>query len=376
MIIYYSKDAVKSPEKFDSERSGNYTITRNIQERLKRNGGINLTIREIAEQREAQYLSEFASLSRNTKGRQRDEAPCDIRPAYQRDRDRILHCKSFRRLKHKTQVFLSPQGDHYRDRLTHTLEVSQIARTIAQALRLNENLTEAIALGHDLGHTPFGHAGERALNRVCPDGFAHSDQSLRVVELLEKKGNGLNLTWEVRNGIVNHRSSGSPDTLEGRVVQLADKIAYINHDIDDAQRAEILREEEIPAPYRRVLGSSTKERLNTMIHDIIVNSQDKPEIMLSPDVEWAMKNLRKYMFRHVYTDSVAKSEEGKAEAVIEELYHYYEEHLELLPEEYLTIIYRRGEGVPRVVCDYISGMTDQYAMAKYTEFFIPRSWQL
>ncbi|MDO5539149.1 MAG: deoxyguanosinetriphosphate triphosphohydrolase [Eubacteriales bacterium] len=335
-----------------------------------------MTIREMAEEREVQYLSKYASLSKNTEGRDREETPCDIRPAYQRDRDRILHCKSFRRLKHKTQVFLSPQGDHYRDRLTHTLEVSQIARTIAQALRLNENLTEAIALGHDLGHTPFGHAGERALNRICPDGFIHSRQSIRVVEILEKKGRGLNLTWEVRDGILNHRTSGKPATLEGRVVQLADKIAYINHDIDDAQRAEILREEEIPEQYRNVLGNTTKERLNTMIHDIIVNSQDKPEIVLSPDVEWAMTNLRKFMFRNVYTDSAAKSEEGKAESMIEALYHYYEEHLELLPEEYLAILYRRGDGVPRVVCDYISGMTDQYAMAKYTEYFIPRSWQL
>lgn len=334
-----------------------------------------MKIREISEEREAEYLSSYASLSKNTRGRDVEETPCDIRPAYQRDRDRILHCKSFRRLKHKTQVFLSPQGDHYRDRLTHTLEVSQIARTIAQALRLNENLTETISLGHDLGHTPFGHAGERALNRVCPEGFVHCEQSLRVVETLEKKGAGLNLTWEVRDGIVNHRSSGMPSTLEGKVVQLSDKIAYIHHDIDDAIRAEILREEDIPQQYRKVLGNNIKERLNTMIHDIIINSQDKPEIAMSPDVEWAMKGLRRFMFKNVYTDSIAKAEEGKAEAMIEALYHFYEEHLELLPEEYLTIIYRRGDGVPRVVCDYISGMTDQYAMAKYKEYFIPRAWQ-
>lgn len=261
-----------------------------------------MNIREMAEQREEEFLSEYASLSRNTRGRDIQEAQCDIRPVYQRDRDRILHCKSFRRLKHKTQVFLNPQGDHYRDRLTHTLEVSQIARTIAQALRLNESLTEAIAMGHDIGHTPFGHAGERALNRVCPDGFIHSEQSIRVVELLEKKGRGLNLTWEVRDGIRNHRTSGHPATLEGKVVRLSDKIAYINHDIDDAERAGILREEDIPLEYRQVLGSTIKERLNTMIHDIVSNSQGKPDICQSPEVGLAMKNIRKFMFQNVYTN--------------------------------------------------------------------------
>lgn len=334
-----------------------------------------MNIREITEQREKEVLSPYASLSLNSRGREREEAQCDIRPIYQRDRDRILHCKSFRRLKHKTQVFLSPQGDHYRDRLTHTLEVSQIARTIAGALRLNENLTEAIALGHDLGHTPFGHAGERALNRVTNGGFVHSEQSVRVVEVLEKKGQGLNLTWEVRDGIRNHRTSGRPATLEGKIVQLADKIAYLNHDIDDAQRAGILKEKDIPQEYKKILGSSTKERLNTMIHDIVINSMDSPEIILSQDVRWAMENLRKFMFRMVYTDKTAKSEEGKAEAVITALYEYYEEHLESLPEEYLVMIYYRGEGVSRSVCDYISGMTDQYAMAKYTEIFIPKAWR-
>ena len=335
-----------------------------------------MTIREMAEKREEAYLSQYASFSNRSKGRERQETPCDIRPAYQRDRDRILHCKSFRRLKHKTQVFLSPQGDHYRDRLTHTLEVAQIARTIAGALRLNENLTEAIALGHDLGHTPFGHAGERSLNKVCPDGFSHCEQSLRVVELLEKKGEGLNLTWEVRDGILNHRSSGHPSTLEGKVVQLSDKIAYIHHDVDDAQRAEILREDEIPRQCREILGNSPKERLNTLVHDIIINSQDKPQICQSDDVKWAMTKIREFMFQNVYTDSAAKTEEGKAENMVADLYAYYMDHPELLPEEYLTMIYRRGEGAPRAVCDYISGMTDQYAMAKYTEYFIPQSWQL
>lgn len=335
-----------------------------------------MNIREMAENREEEFLSKYASLSRNTRGRDREEAPCDIRPVYQRDRDRILHCKSFRRLKHKTQVFLNPQGDHYRDRLTHTLEVSQIARTIAQALRLNENLTEAIAMGHDLGHTPFGHAGERVLNRVCPDGFIHSEQSIRVVELLEKKGRGLNLTWEVRDGIRNHRTSGNPSTLEGKVVRLSDKIAYINHDIDDAERAGILREEEIPLEYRQVLGSTIKERLNTMIHDIVSNSQGKPDICQSPEVEQAMKNIRKFMFKSVYTNPAAKGEETKAENMIAALYEYYEKHLEVLPLEYQEMVTRGGQSVPRVVCDYISGMTDQYAMTKYAEYFIPKAWRL
>ncbi|MDO4344704.1 MAG: deoxyguanosinetriphosphate triphosphohydrolase [Eubacteriales bacterium] len=335
-----------------------------------------MTIREMAEKREEEFLSEFACLSKDTRGRDVPEEPCDIRPAYQRDRDRILHCKSFRRLKHKTQVFLSPQGDHYRDRLTHTLEVSQIARTIAQALRLNESLTEAIAMGHDLGHTPFGHAGERVLNRVCPDGFVHCEQSIRVVEKLEKKGRGLNLTWEVRDGILNHRSSGHPATLEGKVVQLSDKIAYINHDIDDAERAGILREEEIPLEYRQILGSTIKERLNTMIHDIVTNSQGKPQIVQSPEVGQAMKNIRKFMFANVYTNPAAKGEETKAENMIEALYHFYMDHPLELPEEYVEMIEKQEEHAERVVCDYISGMTDQYAMTKYAEYFIPKAWQI
>ena len=333
------------------------------------------TLREQAEARERQFLSPYASFADASRGREREEEQCDIRTVYQRDRDRILHSKAFRRLKHKTQVFLCPQGDHYRDRLTHTLEVSQIARTISCALRLNENLTEAIALGHDLGHTPFGHSGEHVLNQLNPGGFIHCEQSVRVVEVLEKKGQGLNLTWEVRDGIRNHRTSGHPSTLEGRCVQLADKIAYINHDIDDAERAGILKEEDIPAQYRKILGSSAKERLNTMIHDIVENSLERQEIAPTADIEWAMKNLRAFMFRNVYTGSVAKAEEGKAEAVIRSLYDYYTEHLESLPEEYLVMIYHRGEGIERVVCDYISGMTDQYAMAKYTELFIPKLWQ-
>ena len=334
-----------------------------------------MTIREELERRQHTMLSPYACLDENSVGRDREEPQCDIRPVFQRDRDRILHSKAFRRLKNKTQVFLTPKGDHYRTRLSHTLEVSQNARTIAKALRLNEDLVEAIALGHDLGHTPFGHAGEHVLNELCEGGFSHNEQSVRVVECLEKNGEGLNLTWEVRDGIRNHQTSLMPHTLEGKIVRLSDKIAYINHDIDDAERAGILKESDIPTPYRRILGSTTKERLNTMIHDIVENSQGKPEILPTADIEWAMQNLRAFMFRNVYTGSVAKAEEGKAEHMIRALYEYYTEHLESLPEEYLVMIYHRGEGVERVVCDYISGMTDQYAMAKYTELFIPKLWQ-
>ena len=268
-----------------------------------------MTIRESTEQWESDYLSPYASLSKNSRGRDWYEPPCDIRPVYQRDRDRILHCKSFRRLKHKTQVFLTPRGDHYRTRLTHTLEVSLIARTMAKALRLNEDLTEAVALGHDLGHTPFGHAGERVLNDLCSAGFAHYEQSVRVVEKLEKSGKGLNLTWEVRDGIRNHRTSGHPSTLEGKLVRFSDKIAYINHDIDDAIRAGILEETDIPKEYRDILGSTTRERLNTLVHDVISQSMGKPDICMSAEVEGAMHALRSFMFSNVYTNPIAKGEE-------------------------------------------------------------------
>ena len=268
-----------------------------------------MTIREMAEQREEAYFSPYAALSSKSRGRDVEEPPCDIRPVYQRDRDRILHSKSFRRLKHKTQVFLQPQGDHYRTRLTHTLEVAQTGRTIARALRMNEDLVEAIALGHDLGHTPFGHAGESALNEVCPLGFTHYEQSIRVVEVLEKKGKGLNLTWEVRDGIRNHRMAGNPATLEGKIVRLSDKIAYINHDIDDAERAGILTEAEIPKEYRQILGSTTKERLNTLIHDIVIHSQGKDDIFMSSEMEHAMKGMRSFMFTAVYRNPLAKEED-------------------------------------------------------------------
>ncbi len=335
-----------------------------------------MNIREMREAWEARYLSPYASLSRDTRGRDMWEEPCDIRPVYQRDRDRILHCKAFRRLKHKTQVFLAPEGDHYRTRLTHTLEVAQIARTIARSLRLNEDLTEAIALGHDLGHTPFGHSGERILDEVCPDGFAHYKQSVRVVEVLEHDGKGLNLTKEVRDGILNHRTSGHPSTLEGAIVRLSDKIAYINHDIDDAIRARIFREEELPQVYTSVLGYSVRGRLDTMIHDIIINSMDQPEIIMSPGMEEAMQGLRSWLFEHVYLNEIPKAEEGKAQQMIASLYRYYMEHVIELPEEYVLLMVQKGEKKERVVCDYIAGMSDSYATAKFVELFVPKAWKV
>lgn len=334
-----------------------------------------MTIRESTEKWERQFLSPYAALSAESRGRDVDEPACDIRPVYQRDRDRILHCKAFRRLKHKTQVFLTPKGDHYRTRLTHTLEVAQNARTIARALRLNEDLTEAIALGHDLGHTPFGHAGERALNRVCSEGFTHYEQSVRIVEKLEKNGQGLNLTWEVRDGILNHQMTGKPSTLEGKIVRYSDKIAYINHDVDDAIRGGIIKERELPSVYTDILGHTTRERLNTLIHDIVEQSQGKPNILMSEDVEFAFKGMRKYMFENVYTNPKAKGEEQKAENIVRELFRYYMEHPELLPNEYIERMWQSGETQERSVCDYISGMTDQYAIAKFQEFFIPDSWR-
>lgn len=334
-----------------------------------------MTIRENMELLERTNLSQFATLSENSKGRDREEIQCDIRPVFQRDRDRIVHCKSFRRLMHKTQVFLAPRGDHYRTRLTHTLEVSQNARTIAKALRLNEDLVEAIALGHDLGHTPFGHAGERVLNDICEDGFKHNEQSVRVVEKLEKDGAGLNLTWEVRDGILNHQTRLMPATLEGKIVRLSDKIAYINHDIDDAIRAQVLSEDEIPREYREILGETTRNRLNTFIHNIITNSQGKNDICMSEEVEKAMKGLRSFMFKSVYTNPVAKREEHRAMELVERLFYYYLEHVEKMPEQYRNML-NEGEKKERVVCDYIAGMTDQYAIAKFEEIFVPKAWQV
>ncbi|MCD8083130.1 MAG: deoxyguanosinetriphosphate triphosphohydrolase [Clostridiales bacterium] len=335
-----------------------------------------MNIREMREEKEAQDLSPYAALSRDSKGRDIPEEPCDIRTVYQRDRDRILHSKSFRRMKHKTQVFLAPEGDHYRTRLTHTLEVSQIARTIARALRLNEDLTEAIALGHDLGHTPFGHSGERILDELSPFGFVHSEQSVRVVEVLEKDGKGLNLTKEVRDGIRNHRTSGHPSTLEGCVVRLSDKIAYINHDIDDAIRAKIFREEELPEEFTDILGHSVRERLNNLIHDIIFQSMDKPEIVMSPGFEEAIHGLRAWMFRNVYTNELPKAEEGRAQQLIVTLYEYYMKHVDRLPEEYRLMMKQRGEPTERVVCDYIAGMSDVYAINLFEALFVPKGWQI
>lgn len=332
-----------------------------------------MNIRENLEQFELEYLSPYASFSRNSKGRLKEEEQCDIRPVYQRDRDRILHSKSFRRLKDKTQVFMSPEGDHYRTRLTHTLEVSQNARTIAKALRMNEDLVEAIALGHDLGHTPFGHAGERALDEVCPYGFCHSEQSVRTVDLLEKRGVGLNLTIEVRDGIKNHQTKGNPFTLEGKIVRFSDKIAYIHHDMDDAVRAGILKETDIPAEIGEVIGYTTGERLDHFIHDLITTSYEKNDIQMSEPVAKAMAQLRRFMFERVYQNREAKSEEKKAEALVQTLYDYYRRHLELLPEDFIRLV-ERGEARERVVCDYIGAMTDRFAVARYEDIYIPRYW--
>ncbi len=332
-----------------------------------------MNIRESLEQWEKEYLSQYAALSMNSKGRLKPEEQCDIRPVFQRDRDRILHSKSFRRLKDKTQVFLTPEGDHYRTRLTHTLEVSQNARTIAKALRLNEDLVEAIALGHDLGHTPFGHAGERALNAVCPYGFDHSEQSVRTVDLLEKNGQGLNLTFEVRDGIRNHQTKGTPSTLEGKIVRFSDKIAYMHHDMDDAIRGGVLTEADIPREIGDVVGYTTGERLDNFIHDLVSTSFGKDDIMMSDEVGTAMKKLREFMFERVYQNPEAKSEEHKAEVLMETLFHYYLKNIDLLPNDMIAFI-NMGEPREKVVCDYIGAMTDRFAIAKYEEIYIPKSW--
>lgn len=336
-----------------------------------------MTIREEIEQRELLLLSPHASASIRSRGRDREEEPCDIRTCYQRDRDRVIHCKAFRRMKHKTQVFLAPFGDHYRTRLTHTLEVAQASRTIARALRLNEDLTEAIALGHDLGHTPFGHSGEYALNRALEGTgytFVHARQSVRVVEKLEKDGKGLNLTWEVRDGIRNHGSAGHPSTPEGRIVQLCDKVAYINHDIDDAIRAGVLSEKSLPRAYTEVLGHSVHDRLSNMIHDIIRCSLERETVEQSADYAWAMRGLRSYMFEHVYRNPTVKGEDGKITGMIVQLYQYYMEHPEILPREYIERLLAGEDAAEIIVCDYIAGMTDQFAIARYEELFVPRSW--
>jgi dGTPase len=335
-----------------------------------------MSIRENLELQEKKYLSPYAALSMMSKGRILPEEQCDIRPVFQRDRDRILHCKSFRRLKDKTQVFLIPQGDHYRTRLTHTLEVSQNARTIAKALRLNEDLVEAIALGHDLGHTPFGHAGERALNDICPLGFIHSEQSVRTVDILEKNGQGLNLTFEVRDGIKNHQTTGKPATLEGKIVRISDKIAYMHHDCDDAIRAGILKESDFPKEICEVIGYQTNERLDSFIHDIITHSEGKNDIQMSKEVEAAMIKLRKFMFERLYTNQEAKSEEGKAIELVKTLYTYYCNHIHELPEDLLERIEKDQDPYERVVCDYIASMTDRYAIFVFEKLYVPKAWQL
>ena len=332
-----------------------------------------MTIRENLEQWEKIYLSPYATLSQNTRGREKPEEQCDIRPVFQRDRDRILHSKSFRRLKDKTQVFLSPEGDHYRTRLTHTLEVSQNARTIAKALSLNEDLVEAIALGHDLGHTPFGHAGERALNEICPYGFRHNEQSVRTVELLEKEGEGLNLTWEVRDGILNHQTSNIPATLEGKVVRFSDKIAYTYHDMDDAVRAGILQEADIPREIGEIIGYTPGERLNNFIHDIVTESKGTNDVKMSADVECAMRDLKVFMYERVYSNPIAKGEEHKAESLVKTLYEHYMNHTNELPKFFLELGLQ-GESREQVVCDYISSMTDRFAIALYDELYVPKFW--
>lgn len=331
-----------------------------------------MSIREYLEEMEEKNLSEFACLSGHSRGRARAEKPCDIRTDFQRDRDRIIYSKAFRRLKHKTQVFISPEGDHYRTRLTHTLEVSQIARTIARSLRLNEDLTEAIALGHDLGHTPFGHAGERVLNEACSFGFKHNEQSARVVEVLEKDRKGLNLTWEVRNGIRCHTGKEISSTLEGQIVRFADKIAYINHDIEDAAMAGIISEKDIPAESSLILGDTPSKRINNMIVNIIENSRDGRGICMSGDFQEATNSLRNFMFENVYIGSAAKKEESKAERMVGQLFLYLKEHPGLLPPDFQGAIER--EGIERVVLDYVAGMTDQYAVRKFREIYVPVSW--
>lgn len=338
-----------------------------------------MLIREEIEKIENDTLSKYACLSINSLGRDRFEKECEIRTIFQRDRDRIIHSKAFRRLKHKTQVFLIPEGDHYRTRLTHTLEVSQIARTIGKALRLNEDLIEAIALGHDLGHTPFGHAGEKVLDKLLPNGFEHCEQSVRIVERLENNGKGLNLTKEVRDGILNHRTSGKPKTLEGKVVRISDKIAYINHDIDDAITAKILKESDLPSSITDIIGNSVKRRIDFLIKDIVKNSRDKNDIILSKDVDFAISELRKWLFENVYNNdnkkNIAKTEEKKAQVLVEVLYMHYKNNINEMPKEYRDLI-EEGDDKLQVVADYISGMTDDYAINKYKELYIPVGWKV
>jgi dGTPase len=329
------------------------------------------TPRERTEQIERDTLSAFATLASDSKGREVDESQDALRTVFQRDRDRIVHSKAFRRLKHKTQVFVAPEGDHYRVRLTHTLEVSQIARTASRALRLNEDLTEAIALGHDLGHTPFGHLGEQALTPFLGRPFRHNEQSLRIVDHLENDGLGLNLTWEVRDGIVNHTwSMPQPATAEAQLVRFADRIAYINHDVDDAVRAGVLDEAELPAEAVEVLGRSHAERINTLVTDLVERSAGGPEIRLSDDVFRALDVMREFLFERVYLRDEARSEQDKAISLVRSLFAHYLDHPEQVPQEY----HRAPGDLPTRVADYIAGMTDRYALRTYEQLFLPQGW--
>lgn len=336
-----------------------------------------MNIREQQQEYEKQTLAGWATKACESRGRQKPMEECPYRTCFQRDRDRIIHSKAFRRLSNKTQVFISPEGDHYRARLTHTLEVAQIARTVARALSLNEDLTEAIALGHDLGHTPFGHAGERALAEIAGISFRHNENSLRVVDVLENNGRGLNLTQEVRDGILCHTGAKRADTFEGRIVALSDRIAYINHDIDDAVRAGVLHESDIPDAFCDVLGRTTHDRINSMVVDAIRNSGQTAHgfvIAMSPGVGAATDGLREFMFEHVYKNPTAKSEESKARLILEELYRYFERRLEELPPMYLAML--ATESIPRVLCDYLSSMTDRYAVEIFKDLYIPKNWHI
>ena len=335
-----------------------------------------MTVREELERQEHRKLNPLAAFADESRGRIRKEAEReeDVRTCYQRDIDRIVHCKSFRRLMHKTQVFLQPEGDHYRTRLTHTLEVTRIARTITLALGLNEDLAEAIGMGHDLGHTPFGHAGEDALSRCLGKPFRHNEQSLRVVDYLERDGRGLNLSYEVRNGILCHTGDPWPETLEGMVVRRSDQIAYVNHDIDDAIRAGILTNDDIPREITDILGHNHSTRINTLVTDAIRTSREAGTVMLSPKVDKALKDLRSFMFERVYRNPVAKGQESKAKDMLQRLFEYYISHPEALPEDFHPQL--SFDGMERTVCDYIAGMTDNYAVDKFTEIFIPTGWQI
>ena len=335
-----------------------------------------MTIRQALEQAEHQRLDPRAAFSDRSRGRPvpEPEREDDVRTGYQRDTDRIVHSKAFRRLMHKTQVFLCPEGDHYRTRMTHTLEVARIARTITRALNLNEDLSEAIALGHDLGHTPFGHAGEDALSQVLGKPFRHNEQSLRVVDILEKDGQGLNLSHEVRLGILGHTGEYVPETLEGQIVRKSDQIAYINHDIDDAMRAGILTNDDIPRPIAHVLGETHKDRINTLVTNTISHTIRTGELSMDPEVAGAMRELRSFMFQRVYRNPVAKGEESKAKVIVQQLYAYYIRHPQAMPDTFQPQL--TFEGMERTVCDYIAGMTDKYAVDKYTELFIPSNWHV